>query len=275
MTGGEGYVFPSTDSEAQRLELQGSKLYGGVSFLEPFLATNPRDVLDVGCGSGFFTRHVADALPSASVVGLDIDGPRIAFARSHSSGKNIHFEVGDMASMPFAEGSFDLAFCRFALVHNQNPTVAISEMARVTRPGGDLVAYDMIHEGIWFVPDRPAFAETLRSIVRVLRDSGAEPNQGLFLAAWMLRAGIRDIKVQVLAHHALATDDLYDAHRDNWIATLRHLGERLGSVLAPETLHSALGELERVSGEELFVETTVLAWGKKAVKESGMNPGEP
>ena len=52
MTGNETYRFLSTDAEARRVEFQGSKLYGGVSFLEPFLSRNPRDVLDVGCGSG-------------------------------------------------------------------------------------------------------------------------------------------------------------------------------------------------------------------------------
>jgi ubiquinone/menaquinone biosynthesis C-methylase UbiE len=246
-----------------------------VSFLEPFLAQSPREVLDVGCGSGYFSRHVADALTFANVTGLDVDETRIAYARSQSNANSVRFEIGDMASMPFASDSFDLVFSRFSLVHSQNPTAAIREMARVIRPGGVLVAYDMIHEGIWFVPDRPAFAETLRVIVRVLRDRGAEPNQGLFLAAWMQHAGVTDVKVRVIAHHALATEDLYQAHRENWMATLRHLGERLGSLLDPATLHSALGELERVSGDELLVETTVLAWGKKAIKESSMNPGEP
>lgn len=259
----EAYVFPSTQAEARRLELQGSKLYGGVSFLESFLASAPRDVLDVGCGSGYFTRHVASELPSASVTGLDIDEPRIAYAQSHSSEKNVRFCLGDMASMPFAKDSFDLVFCRFALVHSPNTEGVLREMSRVAKPGGCVVAYDMIHEGIWFVPDRPAFASVLGKVVRVLREGGAEPNQGLFLPSGMRRAGLIDISTRVIAHHALATDDIYEACRDNWIATLKHLGERLGPLLDPEELRCALGELERVSGDDLLVETTVLAWGTK------------
>jgi ubiquinone/menaquinone biosynthesis C-methylase UbiE len=263
MAGGKTYVFPATDDEAQRLELQGSKLYGGVSFLEPFLARSPREILDVGCGSGYFTRHVANALPAAGVTGLDIDESRIAYARSHSSANNIHFELGDMASMPFASDSFDLVFCRFALVHSQEPTGFVSEMTRVAKPGGYVVAYDMIHDGIWFVPGRPAFAAVLRKVVHVLRERGAEPNQGLFLASGMRRAGLTDISVRVIAHHALATEEIYGLCRDNWIATLKDLGKRLAPLLDAEELKSALGELDRVSGDELLVETTVLAWGKK------------
>lgn len=261
--GNEEYVFPSTNAEAQRLELQGSKLYGGVSFLEPFLARNPREILDVGCGSGFFTRHVADVMPAAGVTGLDIDAPRIAYARSHSTKKNIRFKLGDMASMPFADNSFDLVFCRFVLVHRKEATASLREMARVTRPGGYVAAYDMIHDGIWFVPDRPAFAAVLCKVLQVLRERGAEPNQGLFLASGMRRAGLADISARVIAHHALATEEIYAVCRDNWIATLKNLGERFGPLLDAEELKSALGELKRVSGDEFLVETTVLAWGKK------------
>jgi hypothetical protein len=64
-------------------------------------------------------------------------------------------------------------------------------------------------------------------------------------------------------HHAVAGDELYHAHRDNWIATLMHLGESLAPRLDMETLHSAIREIERVSGDELLVETTVPPWGKK------------
>jgi ubiquinone/menaquinone biosynthesis C-methylase UbiE len=259
----ETYVFPSTEAEARRLELQGSKLYGGVSFLDSFLASAPRDVLDVGCGSGYFTRHVAGALPSASVMGMDIDEARIAYARSQSAEKNVQFCLGDMASMPFAKDSFDLAFCRFALVHSPNTAGVLREMSRVAKPGGSVVAYDMIHEGIWFVPDRPAFASVLGKVVRLLREGGAEPNQGLFLTMGMRHAGLIDISTRVIAHHALAADDIYEACRDNWMATLKHLGERLGPLLDAEELRSAIRELERVSGDELLVETTVLAWGTK------------
>ena len=263
MSGGEGYLFPSSDAEAQRLELQGSRLYGGVSFLEPFLARSPRDVLDVGCGSGFFSRHVAAALPSARVTGLDIDEPRIAFARARSGENNARFELGDMASMPFSSDSFDLVFSRFALVHSPDPSGALREMTRVARPGGVVVAYDMIHDGVWLVPGRPAFAAAVRKIVQVLREGGAEPNQGLYLVSGMRRAGLADVSMRVIAHHTMATEEAYGAGRDNWIATLKSLGESLEPLLGAGELQRALDELARVSGDELLVETTVLAWGRK------------
>jgi len=260
--GHQDYPLPSPDAEVRRLELQAG-LYGGVGFLEPFLSCNPRTILDAGCGSGHFTRHVAEALPTATVIGLDVDESRLSFAQSKCSAGDLRYELGDMAAMPFEDGRFDLVFCRFVLVHDKDPTRALREMARVTRPGGHVVAYDMIHDGIWFVPERPAFAKVLRKVVDTLRERGAEPNQGLHLAAGMRHVGLADVSARVIPHHTLATEELYGAYRDNWIATLKSLAEKLGTLLDAELVQAALRELERESGDEFLVETTVLAWGRK------------
>jgi ubiquinone/menaquinone biosynthesis C-methylase UbiE len=168
-----------------------------------------------------------------------------------------------MAAMPFEDDRFDLVFCRFVLVHNQDPTSALQEMMRVTRPGGLVVAYDMVHEGIWFVPERPAFNKLLRRVIKLLRERGSEPNQGLHLAAGMRRAGLADISARVIPHHALSTEELYSAYRDNWVATFESLAGKLGALLDAELVQAALSELKSVSGDEFLVETTVLAWGRK------------
>lgn len=275
------YIFPATESEAQRLERQGSLLYGGPSFLDPFLARGPGAVLDVGCGSGFFSRVVAEALPSAEVIGLDRDPSAVDLARgraaadrpapgaadhsadrSPETGGRLCFEIGDMRALPYPSATFDLVFSRFALVHCPDPTAALREMARVTKPGGEVVAYDMVHDGIWLVPDRPAFAAVVRAVVDLLREQGAEPDQGLYLASGMRRAGLNDVGARVIAHQALAPDDPYPAYRDNWIATLIHLRSGLDDRLEEGILDAALEELARTTGEELLIETTVLAWGR-------------
>jgi SAM-dependent methyltransferase len=263
MTDRETCIFPSTESESQRLERQGSRLYGGISIFEPFLTEAATAVLDVGCGSGYFLRKVAAAIRNGRVVGLDIDESRLSFARSQGTSEKLHYQLGDMYAMPFKNGLFDLTFCRFALVHKQKPENVLHEMMRVTKPGGRIVAYDMVHEGIWFVPDRPAFEKALKIIINVLRERGAEPNQGLFLASGMKNAGLFDVSVRVIPHYVLAQDELYEAHRDNWIATFKNLGRTLGSLLDEDLVQAAVSELKRVCGDELIVETTVLAWGRK------------
>jgi len=259
----EDYVLPSSDTESDRLERQAG-LYGGVRFLEPSLAASPRRVLDVGCGTGYFTRHVAGQLRKSTVVGLDQDGGRLALARSLAQSPNVRFERGDIYAMPFDDGSFDLVFTRFALVHATDPTQAFAEMARVTRAGGVVLAYDMVHDGIWFSPEKPAFSRLLHAALDVMRSRGMEPNQGLHLGPGMIRAGLADVEVEVIPHYALASEPSFEVIRKNWVDTVAGLSQSLASHFDEGLVEEALSELDRRGRDELVLEITVLARGRKA-----------
>ncbi|MCK6547941.1 methyltransferase domain-containing protein [Myxococcota bacterium] len=257
------YSLPSTREEDARLEAQAA-LYGGLAFLEPYLSHGTGRILDVGCGTGHFTRTVAARLPGAGVVGLERDGGRLAFAAEHGRAPNLRFASGDMHALPFDDGAFDLVFTRFVLVHDRDPVAALREQARVTRPGGRVVAYDMVHEGIWLVPDRPAFAAVIRSINTMLRALGAEPNQGLYLPSALARAGLDDVAFEVQAHAVRATDVDYERYRKNWSVTLAGLAAPLAPHVDAGVIEAAGRELDAVNGDELLVETTVRATGTKA-----------
>jgi ubiquinone/menaquinone biosynthesis C-methylase UbiE len=259
---GQGYVLPSSASESDRLERQAA-LYGGVEILEPFLADGPLRILDVGCGTGFFTRHVATRLPGSRVTGVDMDASRLAFASARCASPNATFERGDMLRLPFADGTFDLAYGRFVLCHLVDPMLALREMARVVRAGGRVVAYDMVHDGIWFSPVKPAFSRLLGEALRMMRERGMEPSQGLHLASTMIRAGLSDVTVQVIPHHALGGDPMFETYRRNWIETVAGLSEILGSRFDHGLVASALADLEPKGPEQLVVEVTVLASGRK------------
>jgi SAM-dependent methyltransferase len=256
------YVHPSTDAEAERLERQ-ALLYGGAGFLEPFLAKKPGAILEVGCGTGYFIRHAAGRLPEASVVGLDMDEYRIAFAGSRSDASNVQFQVGNLTSLPFEANSFDLVFCRFVLVHYSDPLQAISEMSRVTRPGGRVVAYEMIHDAVWFSPPKPAFTRLLKHTIDVLRKQGAEPDQGLHLPAAMKRAGLEDVGVQVIPHSAMTPDPLYESYRQNWKATVSGLSKTLSLKFEAGLAEKALQDLDTMSDQDFLLEITVLSHGRK------------
>jgi ubiquinone/menaquinone biosynthesis C-methylase UbiE len=260
---GQEYVHPSTDAESERLEKQ-ARLYGGAGFLDPFLADNPASILEVGCGTGYFVRHAAEQVPGARVVGLDMDESRIAFARSRSDAPNAKFQPGDLTSLPFADDSFDLVFCRFVLVHYSDPLQAIAEMSRVTRPGGRVAAYEMIHDAIWFSPPKPAFTRLLKRTIDVLREQGAEPDQGLHLPTAMKRAGLEEVQVQVIPNYAMSPDPLYESHRENWQATVTGLSETLGPKYEEGLAEQAQKDLATRSDHDFLVEITVLSHGRKA-----------
>jgi SAM-dependent methyltransferase len=258
----EHYVLPSSEAELNRLERQAS-LYGGMEFLRDFLSDGPKEILEVGCGTGYFASRVADALPASRVTGLDMDEGRLAFARTRTAAPNVRFEQGDLAALPCADGRFDLVFCRFVLVHVTDPTRALREMTRVARPGGRVVAYDMVHDGIWFSPEKPAFARLLRAVLAVMRERGMEPSQGLHLGPGMIRAGLENVQVQVIPHHALAPDPLLESYRLNWLDTVAHLSEMLGGHFETGLVEQARVELERRTPDEFLLELTIVAHGTK------------
>jgi ubiquinone/menaquinone biosynthesis C-methylase UbiE len=102
-------------------------------------------VLDVACGAAHAAEQVAPHVHQ--VVGLDLTRALLDLGadRLRDAGiKNVLLQEGSAAELPFLDASFDLVFCRAALHHIPDPDGAVAEMARVCRPGGRVVAADMV-----------------------------------------------------------------------------------------------------------------------------------
>jgi SAM-dependent methyltransferase len=92
-------------------------------------------VLDVACGTGIVARTVADRMAgSVRVVGVDLNEGMLAVARRVRP--DLEWRQGDVASLPYADGSFDAVLCQMALMFFPDRTAAVREMARVALPGG-------------------------------------------------------------------------------------------------------------------------------------------
>ena len=102
-------------------------------------------VLDVACGAGHAAEQVAPHV--RQVVGLDLTRALLELGadRLRDAGiTNVLLQEGSAADLPFLDASFDLVACRAALHHVPDPGVVVAEMARVCRPGGRVVAADMV-----------------------------------------------------------------------------------------------------------------------------------
>jgi SAM-dependent methyltransferase len=97
-------------------------------------------VLDVGSGTGALTEAIAAASPSSSIVGIDPSTPYVARARQRHSAGRIRFVVGDARHLPFGAGTFNRTLSLLILNFVPSPAEAVTEMSRVTRPGGTLAA---------------------------------------------------------------------------------------------------------------------------------------
>lgn len=103
-------------------------------------------VLDVGCGTGHFSRRLAVA--GLSVTGLDRDAAALEYARRHGDG--IVWLHGDARALPFPDGAFDHCVAVTSLCFVDDPARALAEMWRVARRGvvlGLLNRRSLLHRG--------------------------------------------------------------------------------------------------------------------------------
>jgi SAM-dependent methyltransferase len=125
--------------------------------LDAFAEIEPRRVLEVGGGQGFFAERLAREL-GADVVGIDVSERMVELQRS----RGIEAQVGDVQSLPFPDASFDAVSAQYMLYHVPDLTRGLSELARVLRPGGRLVAItnavDHLRQ-LWSLVDRDRRAE--------------------------------------------------------------------------------------------------------------------
>jgi SAM-dependent methyltransferase len=97
------------------------------------------DVVDVGAGDGTVAQLVAPRARSWTCV--DRSERMLSAARDRlARAKNMRFVVGDAQELPLRDGAFDAALMLHVLTQVESPGRACSEVARVLRPGGVLVA---------------------------------------------------------------------------------------------------------------------------------------
>lgn len=116
-------------------------------------------VLDVGCGRGLVAVGAARRLgPGGKVHGLDLwqardlsdNNPANAIANAEAAGvaDRLVIDTGDMRKMPYADGQFDV-IASMTAIHNiddrDGRAQAIAEIWRVTKPGGQILIYDIRH----------------------------------------------------------------------------------------------------------------------------------
>jgi ubiquinone/menaquinone biosynthesis C-methylase UbiE len=92
-----------------------------------------RDVFEAGCGTGLLLKEAA--LVARSAVGLDLSRGMVAQAHA----RQLKVVQGSLTNVPVPDESFDLVYSMKVLAHIPPIQAAITELARITRPGGHLL----------------------------------------------------------------------------------------------------------------------------------------
>ena len=176
----------STASTAQALDLAGD-------------AAHAMAVLDVACGPGMQTLALADRLPLAQIIAVDLYGPYLGEVRRRAagagSGPRIHPVCADMAHLPFARGSFDLVWCEGG-VYLLGVESALQAWRELLRPGGRIAFTD----AVWLRDGAPAAVRSFWQEYPGMQDVAG------------VRAAIRRAGLETVGDFVLPERDWWDSY---------------------------------------------------------------
>ena len=103
-------------------------------------------VLDVGCGLGATLETISRRVSGMALTGLNIDARQLELCRGieAANGNQLCWYQGDACRLPFRAASYDRLLCIEAMFHFSSRRAFFAEAARVLRPGGVLVASDIV-----------------------------------------------------------------------------------------------------------------------------------
>jgi ubiquinone/menaquinone biosynthesis C-methylase UbiE len=155
-------------------------------------------VVDVGAGSGLIALDLAARVtPGGRIFAVDpsaalLDQARAA-ALAAGVGPMIDCRVADGRKLPFGPAAFDAAFSHWVLLHVDRPEAMVTEMKRVTRRGGRVLAVEMDWETAIVHPGYPGLT---RRILHHSADRNVDGWIGRRLLPLFRDCGFRDIVVE-------------------------------------------------------------------------------
>jgi SAM-dependent methyltransferase len=176
-------------------------------FLQETLKPRPGTrILDVGCGDGTAELSLGRSrISQLRLYAIDRDVARVA--KAAAEGRSHNYRLGlaaaDATQLPFVTGAFDATFCVAVLQHVSDVTRAVSELARVTRPGGRVLTVEPDNSARYWYSSSPAGADAFADASRffaaaaVARGDSTDPAVGPRLSAIFAEAGLEPLSVQL------------------------------------------------------------------------------
>jgi len=194
----------------ERLERRGRYLWSPelITVLYQHLGVKPGIVaVDVGCGTGFFTRIVAKGMQNhGRIIGVDVDKKLLVaaqeIAQRESLSSRVEFKKGNAYNLPLPNDFADVVVCHTLLYIPGKPMKAINEMVRVAKVGGRVAAVESDYGGcVIYDPFDKDYVELAYKFNRAVigtfkRLYGADLTIGSKLPSLFLKAGLVEISAQ-------------------------------------------------------------------------------
>lgn len=187
-------------------------------------------ILDAGCGTGEITSRLAQLYPGASVLGVDIIDAHLELARSRYAalGSRVRFEHQSVYALDAKDASFDLTTCRHVLHAIPHAERVLTELARVTRPGGYIHLipedYGMLHFQR-SVPDPGEFWHEAPAAFGAATETDLFIGRNVF--GILTRMDLEEITADYVVVDTLRSRDLFanilEAWRDGYVDSIGEL----------------------------------------------------
>jgi len=222
----ENYIHGSSETERQRLALMNELI--NQRCLDALGLHEEELVLDVGAGTGQFTRMMAHQLPHhSSIIAVEHNPDQVQAALQLADSDSHHcvidFRIGDATQLPLESnelGQVDLAHCRFLLEHVTRPLAVVRAMVAAVKPGGRVVLLDDDHELIRFWPEPEGLAVAWKAYYRSYHKLGNDPLIGRKLVSLLHQAGARPNRITQLFYGACAGSPPFQGIVENLIGVL-------------------------------------------------------
>jgi ubiquinone/menaquinone biosynthesis C-methylase UbiE len=214
-------------------------------------------VLDAGCGTGVITAEL-EKYTRLPVMGLDVDFSRVQTARSQT--QHPGFACADVYHLPLPSNSLDFVVSHFLFLWLKKPVVALTEMLRVLRPGGSVVA--LAEPDYLSRIDHPREFWKLGELqTEALINQGANPMQGRMLPEIFTQAGVSHIQYGVSGFQT-SPGTIPEWFESEW----KTLADDLEGMMPPKELARSkeIDRITRINGSRVLWVPTFYAFGSKA-----------
>jgi ubiquinone/menaquinone biosynthesis C-methylase UbiE len=216
-------------------------------------------VIEIGCGTGVLLAEL-EGQDTRFLFGLDIARKHLIQARIHVLSADL--VEGDAHHLPYPSKVFDASFCHYFLLWVNDPLIVVRELARITRPGGTVLAlaepdyggridypFELARLGVWQQA--------------ALRAQGADPLMGRRLKSIFSSAGLESVECGVIGARWFDPPA-----RDEWESEWAVIENDLGFIQGVEVKADELENLKQIdlsgwkSRQRILFVPTFYAFGR-------------
>jgi SAM-dependent methyltransferase len=114
--------------------------FGSEEGFKEFLS-DKKVIIDAGCGLGYKSAWMASLAPHATVFGIDYSDAAMVAARRYAGKDNLYFFRGDIANLPFKEGTLDFVLCDQVIHHTEQPRRTFVHLSSLLSNSGKFACY--------------------------------------------------------------------------------------------------------------------------------------